>query len=80
MKRPAPASDLRAALLTLPATREGFEGLTAQLIDAATGGALRLLASGDQLGVDGIADPHGAGPRRAMQSKRYKPTTSLDRT
>lgn len=79
-KRAVPYAEVAAALLSLPATREGFEGLTAALIDAATGGALRLLASGDQLGVDGIADSVGSGPRRAMQSKRYKPSTSLDRT
>ncbi|WBO24323.1 hypothetical protein [Sphingomonas abietis] len=79
VKRAVPYAEVAAALLSLPATREGFEGLTATLIDAATGGTLRLLASGDQLGVDGIADPVGPGPRRAMQSKSYKASTSLDR-
>lgn len=79
-RRPTPCADLIAALRSLPATRDGFEGLTASLIDAATGGALRLLASGDQLGVDGIADPVAVEPRRAMQSKRYKESTPLDRT
>lgn len=74
------AMEVQDALLKLAPTREGFEGLTASLIDAATGGAIKLFASGDQLGVDGVAEPVGTGPRQAMQSKRYYPATALSRT
>lgn len=72
--------DIHAALVSLAATRTGFEGLTAALIEAASGGGIRLMASGDQLGLDGIADARAGGPRRAMQAKRYRDTTKLDQT
>ena len=69
---------LKDALLGLPATRAGFEGLTAALVAVASGGAVRLMSSGDQQGLDAVGTSLGEGPRRAMQSKRYKKSTSLD--
>lgn len=68
---------LAGALLQLPATREGFEGLITGLVEAASGGRLALMSSGDQQGVDAVA-PRGNAPRRAMQAKRYGPNTALD--
>jgi len=63
--------ELRAGLLKLPATKDGFEGLIAGLIEAATGGRLALMSSGDQGGIDSLGDARMAAPRRAMQAKRY---------
>ncbi|TGQ04885.1 MULTISPECIES: hypothetical protein [unclassified Mesorhizobium] len=68
------------ALLDLPPTRAGFEGFVAALIDAATGGRLALMSSGDQAGVDGVTLSPGFAPRRAMQAKRYAEGTALDQS
>lgn len=72
-------ASLHADLLSLTATRSGFEGLSAALIGNATGERIRLMPSGDQLGIDGIDDGDGQ-VRQAMQSKRYGPGSSLDQT
>lgn len=69
---------LSAALLKLRPTREGFEGLVADLVEAASGGRLALMSSGDQLGVDGVDAPGSVAPRRAMQAKRYSESTALE--
>ena len=81
-RRPAPKvvhRALRDALLRLNATRDGFEGLIGDLLAAATDGGVRLMASGDQQGLDAIGPADGA-PRRAMQAKRYGDTAKLDQT
>lgn len=69
---------LRDALVSLEATRDGFEGLTASLVSAATGGLLNLMSSGDQRGLDAIAGAGDGVIRRAMQAKRYRGSTPLD--
>jgi hypothetical protein len=70
---------LHADLLSLTATRSGFEGLSAALIGNATSERIRLMPSGDQLSIDGVDDGDGQ-VRRAMQSKRYGAGSSLDQT
>lgn len=69
---------LRRALTELDATRSGFEGIVAALVEAGSGGRVRLMSSGDQQGVDAIEEPGGTGPRRAVQAKKYAQGTSLD--
>lgn len=71
--------EIHAALLSLAATRDGFEGLAAALIEAGSDGFIRLMASGDQHGLDGIEE-YATGPRRAMQAKRYSDKSALDQT
>lgn len=81
-RRPAPPVAhrvVRDALLRLTATRDGFEGLIGDLLAAATDGGVRIMASGDQQGLDAIGPADGA-PRRAMQAKRYGDTAKLDQT
>lgn len=74
-----PRQTVRNALLKLAATHKGFEGLIDSLLAAETGDALRLMASGDQHGLDAVGSA-GRGPRRAMQAKRYGDTAKLDQT
>ena len=65
------ADPLRKALAALEPTREGFEGLTAELVNAATQGRLNLMSSGEQSGLDAISAQSFSQPRRALQAKRY---------
>ena len=58
------ADPLRKALATLEPTREGFEGLTAELVNAATQGRLNLMSSGEQSGLDAISARSFTQPRR----------------
>ncbi|HEX8262142.1 MAG TPA: hypothetical protein VF547_04645, partial [Allosphingosinicella sp.] len=69
---------IKNALLRLAATKDGFEGLVAALVEAATGGPLLLMSSGDQGGLDAIGADRGSAPRRAMQAKRYGDTSKLN--
>jgi len=73
-----PCPEIRAALLQLAATKDGFEGLAAALIEAATAGPMLLMSSGDQGGLDAIGEDRGSAPRRAMQAKRYGDTARLN--
>src|ERR1700731_5281 len=75
-----PFATLHAKLLTLEATKDGFEGLIANLIGRTTGNRMRLMRSGDQHGVDSVEDAAGHVTLRAMQAKRYGPKTPLDDT
>lgn len=77
-KPPKPFTAVARALLQLAPTREGFEGLVAELIEATSQGRLALMSSGDQAGVDAIEPRIGFAPRRAMQAKRYADSTALN--
>lgn len=66
----APLSQLKAALLTLKDSGDdGFEGLIAGLLSAATQMTFRLAVSGSQDGQDGRGD--GAGGAIAFEAKLY---------
>ncbi len=73
-----PSEILRQRLVQLDATKDGFEGLIAALVSAATAGQMRLMSSGDQKGVDALSDPSNTSARRAMQAKRYEKGTGFN--
>lgn len=75
---PTPSDTLQHKLIGLEATKDGFEGLVAALISAATQGQMRLMSSGDQQGIDSLSDPSLSSARRAMQAKRYGANTSFN--
>lgn len=70
--------DLKAALLSLPATGEtGFEGLIGATLREISGVPFRLAGSGSQFGVDG--KPTYEGDAICFEGKRYDYTVPRDK-